>query len=169
MKPRTPTFLWIPFVFSVGTISWVLLLAGLTVLSAVVLTPAIRDVKDAEATRNDYQATLDLLDQKLAMQKDFVDAAATEPVLMERLASRQLHLEKAGEETLVLDPSTPYQDRSVESLLAESLTPTKPAAVAPLPGVLAATLKKDVRPVLVVLACAALVLSFLLGVRYERA
>ncbi|HVX84837.1 MAG TPA: hypothetical protein VH253_08485 [Phycisphaerae bacterium] len=169
MKPRTPTFLWIPFVFSVGTISWALLVAGLVVLGAVVLAPAIQDVKNAEATRNDYQATLDLLDQKIAMQKDFVAAAATEPTLMERLASRQLHLEKPGERTLILDPSAAYQDRSVESLLAESLTPTKAEKVEPLPAVLAMTLKRDVRSVLVIVACGALVLSFLLGVRYERA
>ncbi|HVS70771.1 MAG TPA: hypothetical protein VHQ47_05920 [Phycisphaerae bacterium] len=169
MKPRTPTFLWIPFVFSVGTISWALLVAGLAVLAAVVLTPAIQDVKDAQTTRNDYQATLDLLDQKIAMQKDFVAAAATEPMLMERLASRQLHLEKPGEQTLILDPAAPYQDRSVESLLAESLTPTTPRKVEPLPAVLAMTQKRDVRSVLVILACGALVLSFLLGVRYDRA
>jgi hypothetical protein len=169
MRPRTPTFIWIPFVFSLGTISWALLVASLGVLSAVVLTPAIRDVKEAELARNDYQATLELLDQKIAMQKDFVQAAASEPVLMERLASRQLHLQRKDQEVLMLDPAAAYKDRSVETLLAESLTPTEVKPVEPVPVVLAATLKPGVRSTLVILSCAGLVLSFLLGVRYERA
>ena len=53
MRPRTPTLLWIPFVFSIGTISWGLLLAGLVLLSAVIITPAIKDVRDAKVTLND--------------------------------------------------------------------------------------------------------------------
>jgi hypothetical protein len=35
MRPRTPTLLWIPFVFSVGTISWALLVGGVLVLAAI--------------------------------------------------------------------------------------------------------------------------------------
>ncbi|HEY4330836.1 MAG TPA: hypothetical protein VGN88_13930, partial [Phycisphaerae bacterium] len=58
---RTKTFFWIPFLMSVGTISWGLLLTGLVLLAAVILTPAMRDVKAAEETRNDYQASLSLL------------------------------------------------------------------------------------------------------------
>jgi hypothetical protein len=167
MRPRTPTFIWIPFVFSLGTISWALLIASLAVLASVVLTPAIKDVKNAELVRNDYQATLDLLDQKIAMQKDFVEAAATEPVLMERLASRQLHLQRKDQEVLILDPTAAYKDRSVETLLAESLTPTEVKPVEPVPTLLEKTLVPGVRSVLVIAACAGLVLSFLLGVRYD--
>jgi hypothetical protein len=168
MRPRTPTFIWIPFVFSVGTISWALLIAGLLILSAVVLTPAVKDMKDAEADRNNYQATLDLLDQKIAMQKEFMDAATKDPVLMERLASRQLNLNRPDQQTLVLDPAAPYKDRSVETLLAESLTPTTPAPVATIPAPLQLTTNPGVRSTLILAACASLALSFFLGVKYER-
>ncbi|MGN6368817.1 MAG: hypothetical protein ACTHN5_11195 [Phycisphaerae bacterium] len=168
MRPRTPTFIWIPFVFSVGTISWALLISGLLILSAVVLTPAIKDMKVAEADRNNYQATLDLLDQKIAMQKEFMDAATKDPVLMERLASRQLNLNRPDQQTLVLDPAAPYKDRSVETLLAESLTPTTPAPVNPLPLPLQWTTNSGVRSTLILAACAALFLSFFLGIKYER-
>src|SRR4051794_22624105 len=103
MRPRTPSIIWLPFVFSVGTVSWAFLLSGLVLLAAVILTPAIREVKSAEATRNDYQATLDLLDQKIALQKQFIDAAQKDPVLLERLAGRQLNMHRPDEEMLVLN------------------------------------------------------------------
>src|SRR5690349_3981109 len=103
MRPRTPTFIWIPFVFSIGTISWALLIAGLVLLAAVVITPAIADVKEAEAMRNDYQASLELLDQKIALQKEFLAAAPKDPMLMDRLASRQLNRSRPDQEVLVLD------------------------------------------------------------------
>src|SRR3954468_21730303 len=123
MRPRTPTFIWLPFVFSIGTISWALLFAGLAVLAAVVLAPAMREVNQAQATRNDYHATLELLDQQIALQKDFADAATKDPLLMERLASRQLNLNRKDQDVLILDPTLQYRDRSVKSLLAESLQP----------------------------------------------
>ena len=167
MRPRTPTFLWIPFVFSVGTISWALLLVGLVLLSGVILTPAWRDLKVAEGDRNNYQATLDLLDQKIAMQKDFMAAATKDPVLMERLAARQLNLNRPDQEVLVLDPAEPYRDHSVETLLAESLTKVTPTPVAGLPKALEMTLMPGVRSGLVMVACAPARLSFFLGVRYE--
>ena len=168
MRPRTPTFIWIPFVFSVGTISWALLLAGLLILSAVILTPAVQDLQLAQADRNNYQATLDLLDQKIAMQKEFMAAATKDPVLMERLASRQLNLNRPDQQTLVLDPAAPYKDRSVETLLAESLTPTNPVPLPTNPASLQLTLKPGIRSTLLLAACASLFLSFFLGVKYER-
>jgi hypothetical protein len=160
--------LWIPFVFSVGTISWALLGVGLVLLAGVILTPPWKDLKEAERDRNNYQATLDLLDQKIAMQTDFLAAATKDPVLMERLAARQLNLNRPDQEVLILDPAEPYRDHSVETLLAESLTQVEPAPVAGLPKVLEMTLQPGVRSILVVVACLALVLSFFLGVRYER-
>lgn len=168
MRSRTPTFIWIPFVFSVGTISWALLLAGLVILAAVVITPAMRDARAAEATRNDYQATLDLLDQQIVMQKQFTDAATKDPVLMERLASRQLNLNRPDQEMLVLEPRSQNRDRSVKALLAESLQPVTPAAVAPLHPLLAATLNPALRSMLVIISCLTIALSFFLGVKYER-
>jgi hypothetical protein len=168
MRPRTPTFIWIPFVFSVGTISWAFLLVGLVLLSAVVITPALREAKQAEAVRNDYQATLDLLDHKIALQKDFLTAATKDPVLMERLASRQLNLNRPDQEILILDSSAQFRDRSVETLLAESLDDVAPTPVKPIPSLLALATHSAVRPLAIVTACLCLALSFFLGVKYER-
>jgi hypothetical protein len=169
MRPRTPTFIWIPFVFSIGTISWAFLLIGAGLLAAVILTPAIQDVKTAEATRNDYQATLDLLNQKIAMQKEFVSAATHDPVLMERLAARQLNVNRPDQKLLILDPAVQYKDRSIETLLAESLTEVHPKPVTPIPPLLAIAAHPTGRPFLVLIACGALTLSFFLGVKYQRA
>jgi hypothetical protein len=177
MRPRTPTLIWIPFVFSVGTVSWAFLLAGLILLSAVILAPALQEVRAAEVVRNDYQATLDLLDQKIAMQKEFIDITSKDggdPVLMERLASRQLNLNRKDQDILILDPAVLYRDRSIESLLAESLTPVspKPATSPTIPYVPAVVtslvVNPAIRPFLIIMACAAIALSFFLGVKYER-
>ena len=124
MRPkhsRPFSFLWIPFVFSIGTISWAFLIAGLVLLSAMILTPALIDVKEAEKNRNDYQATLALLDQQIALQKDFTDAATTDPLLMERLASRQLNLNRPDQDILILDPSMQNKDRSVRAAACRKL------------------------------------------------
>jgi hypothetical protein len=168
MRSRTPTFIWIPFVFSVGTISWALLLAGLVLLSAVIITPALRDVKDAETTRNDYQASLDLLDQQIALQKEFADNATKDPVLMERLATRQLNLNRPDRDILILDPAQQNRDRSISTLLAESLQPVTPKPVPPLSPLLAAAMAPGLRPALIIMACLAITLSFFLGVKYQR-
>ncbi len=168
MRARTPSFIWIPFVFSIGTISWGLLFAGLAVMAAVILTPALRDVKEAERARNDSQATLDLLDQKIQLQKDFTEAAGKDPVLMERLASRQLNLNRKDQEILILDPQGQNKDRSVRALLAESLTPVAVAQPKPVNPLLAMTLNAGLRPMLIMLGCAAIGLSFFLGVKYQR-
>jgi hypothetical protein len=217
---RTPTFIWIPFVFSIGTISWVLLIAGLVLISAVIITPAMQEVREAEAKRNDYEATLAMLDQKIAMNKEFIDRTPTDALLQERLAALQLNLNRADQQPLIvardiavekkkLDDLMSYRknlrmpgtdgrmvkvssenlekliqkqqerveileelatpkDRSVETLLAQSLTapPVKP--VEPLPTPLAATLVPGARQLLVLIACALMGLSFFLGVKYER-
>jgi hypothetical protein len=165
---RARTVFWIPLLLSVGTISWGLLAAGLVLLAAVILTPAIRDVKAAERTRNDYQATVQLLDQQIALQNDFVKAATTDPVLMHRLASRQLNLSRGDQEMLIFDPNLQNRDRSVKSLLAESLTPVAVKPVVPLNPVLAMTTNAALRPMLIMLACTAICLSFVLGVKYQR-
>ena len=168
MPSRTPTFIWIPFVFSIGTISWVLLLAGLVLLAAVVIAPALNDVKTAEMQRNDYQATLALLDQKIALQQEFIAAANHDPELMDRLASRQLNRHRPDQEPLNLGPKDPHQDRSVETLLAESLKPVQPGDVPPMPYLLKKTLIPGMGQVLITIACAALAVSFFLGVKYDR-
>jgi len=165
---RARTFIWIPFVFSIGTISWALLLAGLVLLAGVILTPAIREVKSAEATRNDYQATQDLLDQQIALQADFAQEATKDPALMERLASLQLNLNRKDQDILILDPSMQNRDRSVKNLLANSLKPVQPKPVAPLNPLLAMTTNTALRPMLIIMACLAICLSFFLGVKFQR-
>ena len=165
---RARSLFWIPFVLSVGTISWGLLLTGLVVLAAVVLTPALRDVKAAEETRNDYQATVQLLDEEILLQRDFAAAATKDPVLMERLASRQLNLNRKDQDVLILDPNMQNRDRSVRSLLAQSLKPVEVRHTAPVNPWLAMTMNAALRPMLIMLACTAICLSFFLGVKYER-
>ncbi|MCL2646741.1 MAG: hypothetical protein FWD61_07015 [Phycisphaerales bacterium] len=168
MRPRTPSILWLPFVFSIGTLSWVMLLAGLLLLASVVLVPAYKGVCDAKNTRYDIQATVDLLDQKIAMQKEFIEAAGKEPMLMERLASRQLNLYRKDQEFLILDPQTLLKDRSVDTLLAESLTPVTPQQPKAIPHPFDLLLNPAMRVSVTVLACAAMATSFFLGVKYER-
>jgi hypothetical protein len=165
---RTRTLFWVPFLLSVGTISWGLLLSGLVLLAAVIVTPAMRDVKAAEATRNEYQATLKLLEQQIALQKEFSQAASTDPVLMERLAARELNLNRRDQETLILDPNMLNQDRSIKALLSESLKPVAAVKPAPLNYLLAMTMNPALRPLLIMLACTGIFLSFFLGVKYER-
>ncbi len=165
---RLRSLLRIPLLLSVGTISWALLIAGLILLSAVVIAPAVHDVKDAERTRNDYHATLQLLDQQIALEKDFNQAATTDPILQARLAGRQLNLTPKDQVMLVLDPNARHADRSVKSLLAESLTPVQPKQPTPINPLLAMAGYAPLRPMLIILACAAISLSVLLGVKYPR-
>jgi hypothetical protein len=168
MRPRTPTAIYLPFVFSVGMVSWSLLIASLLVLAAVVLAPVTQSVRTAQVQLNDLTATVGLLRQRVALQKEFVQAAATDPLVLLRLASRQLGAERADEEVLPLANLKVRADRSVGGLLAESLTPVEPEAVAEVPWFVAAAGSQALRPLLMVLACGGLALSFLLGVRYER-
>jgi len=168
MQPRTPSILWLPFVFSIGTLSWVLLLVGLLLLAGMAVSPAYKEVCDAKNVRNDIRATVELLDQKIAMQKEFIAAVSTEPLLMERLAARQLNLYRKDQEFLILDPASLLKDRSVDTLLAESLTPVVPAKAEAVPQTLELLLNPTVRMSLTVLACAAMAVSFFLGVKYER-
>lgn len=166
MRPRTPSFIWIPFVLSVGGMGWILLVASTALLAVTILAPELQKARLAEMQRNDLQATLELLDKKVAMQKEFVAAATTDPLLMQRLASRQLHLDRKDQEVLTLDPMAPYRDRSITSLIAESLVPVAPKPVPPLPWFLQPTLHPTFRPLLLILACGGLLLSFVLGIRF---
>ena len=168
MRPRTPSFIWIPFIFSIGTISWVLLIGALAVLSIIVVAPAVADVRAAEARRNNVQATLELQDKYIALRKDFIAKAGTDAELMQRLAALKPGIEKKGQETIILHQSQLLRDSSVLRLLSESLPEVEPAPVPPMPWYLAPATNRATRSMLVMLACGALVLSFVLGVRYDR-
>jgi hypothetical protein len=117
--------------------------------------------------RNDLQATVDLLDEKIKMQKEFVDTATTDPLVMERLANLQLRMQRKDQEVLPLD-SGGITDRSITNLLATSLKPVDAQGARPLPWYLEAPLNPRLRPFLMVLACLGLVASFVIGVRYEK-
>jgi len=168
MRPRTPSFIWIPFLMSVEALSWTLLVAGLTIIAAVVITPGLEDVRAAEVQRNDLQATADLLDQQIALQKKFIAVAGTDPLIMQRLASRQLNLQRKDQVVLPLDTDVAHGDRSVTGLLAESLTPVTPQPVPTIPWFLSLTITRGLRPMLLMASLAALAMAFLLGVRYEK-
>lgn len=169
MRPRTPSFIWLPFLFSVETVSWGLLMCSLAILAAVIIAPAYEDVRVAEIQRNDLQATVDLLDQKIKLQEQFIQVAGNDPLLMQRLASRQLNLQRKDQEVLPLDNSgTSSRDRSAASLLADSLQPVTPRVVSPLPAPLLLVSRPAMRSLLLTVALVGMVLSFLLGVRYER-
>jgi hypothetical protein len=168
MRPRTPSFIWLPFVFSIGTLSWALLLGALAVLSVIVLAPAVADVRAAETRRNNVQATLELQDKYLTLRDDFIKKAASDAELMQRLAALRPGMEKKGQETLILHPQNAPRDTSVRALLAQSLPEVTPAEVPPLPWYLAPATNRATRTMLLMFACGGLVLAFVLGVRFDR-
>ena len=113
-------------------------------------------------------ATVGLLDQQIALQKQFL-TDVKQPMVLVRLAERQFNVTPPGQRILPVDPDAAHRDRSVDSMLHESLTPVEPEAVTPMPGLLAATMDKPVRLMLVWVALVGLACSFLLGVKFERA
>ena len=107
------------------------------------------------------------------MQKEFMAAATKDPVLdgaLPRPPRQPPTSTRPDQQTLVLDPAAPYKDRSVETLLAESLTPTTPAPVTtiPSPAPTHPETPASAPPSSSPPAPAALFLSFFLGVKYER-
>ena len=167
MRPRTPSIIWLPFVFSIGGVSWVLLVASMALLAGLIVTPAIRDLKVAEAQRNEMQASVALLDQQIALQKQFMKDV-NHPMVLVRLAERQFNVTPPGQQILPLDPAAAHMDRSVDTMLHQSLTSVEPKAVEPLPLALQATLDPKLRPLLLCIALAGLACSFLLGVKFDR-
>lgn len=157
------TFIWNPFVISVGVASWAILAASLALLATVVLAPAVRQVNAAERQRNNMRATVALLNEKIAVQKRFVRAANTSPLLMERLASRQLNIERPDQQILPLGAAP--RDRTVQGLIAQALKPVRPVAVAPMPWWMAAAANSKTRSLLLMLGCVGLLLSYVLDVR----
>jgi len=167
MRPRTPSIIWIPFVFSVGGISWGLLIAALALLAALLVTPAMQQLSTAEKQRNDMAATVALLDQRIELQKNFL-TKVNEPMVLVRLAERQFNVTPPNQQILPLDPAAAHRDRSVDSMLHESLAPVDPAPVTPMPALLAPAANEKLRPALICVALGALACSFLLGVRFDR-
>lgn len=169
-KFTTKYLLWFSFVFTIGTISWALLLGSLLALSAVIVTPVLAEVRDAEVDRNNVQASVTLLDNKLALQQHFIDVDIKDPLVMERQAGRQLHLIRADHELLILDPASLHKDRSITSLMSESLNPVIPQPPSlEIPSLLKPLLNDQFRKMVLILACLGLLLSFVLSVRHDKA
>ena len=71
-----------------------ILIATLAVLATLILAPAVQNARAAEVAQNDIQASLDRLDRKIALQKQFLAVATTDPLVMQRLAERQFNLQR---------------------------------------------------------------------------
>ena len=151
--------------FSIGGISWAMLLAALGILAMLILAPAVADTRAAEVQRNNIQASLDQDDQKIALQKEFLKATS-DPLVLQRLAERGLNIQRPDQRVLPLDPNAAQQDRSVTKLIAERLQPVTPKPVAAVPWYFQPALSPALRPMLFTVAIAGLLLSFLLGVRF---
>ncbi|HTV47561.1 MAG TPA: hypothetical protein VMG59_03865 [Phycisphaerae bacterium] len=156
-------FILLPLIFGAGALSWMILLASLAIIALVILAPAFNDVYVAQLHRNDMQAMLDQYNQKIAVQDRFIQMAASDPRLMQRLADRQMDVVNPSEQVLPLN-GVPSQ-RDVQSLIDESLIPVTPTPVPPLPWWMMPALLTPIRGVLILIALAGLLVSFLVEIR----
>ncbi len=162
MKPAS-RLIALPLLLGAGTISWMVLLASLAVLAAVVVAPVMHSVNVARRQCNSLQATLATINEKIALQGKFMKMVKTDPELLERLADRQLNIVNPTEE--VLNLGGPPAPRDVQSLIDESLHPIVPMPVAGLPWWLAVTMPESVHLPLVILALAGMGFAFLVEIR----
>ncbi len=162
MKPAS-RLIALPLMLGAGTVSWMVLLASLAVLAAVVVAPVLHSVNIAQRQHNSLQATLATINEKIALQSKFMKMVKTDPELLERLADRQLNIVNPTEE--VLNLGGPPAPRDVQSLIDESLHPIVPTPVAGLPWWLAVTMPASVHLPLVILALAGMGFAFLVEIR----
>ncbi len=160
---NTNTFLLIPLIVSVGVVSWAILSGALLVLALLILSPALHDLHQAEIMRNNLQATLTLINEKIALQNHFLELADSDPRLMQRLADRQLSVVNPNEEVLPL--ANDNRPRDVQSLIDEALKPVEPHPVPPLPWLVNITRFNVIRGPLIILVLCGLVVAFLLDIR----
>jgi hypothetical protein len=162
VKPAN-TFLILPLILSVSVVSWAVLSGALLALALIVLAPAVHDMHQAEVTRNNLQATLALINEKIALQNRFIKMADTDPRLMQRLADRQLNIVNPNEQVLPLTNDT--RPRDVQSLIDEALKPINPQAVPPVPWIIGIARFDVVRAPLILLTLFGFVVAFLLDIR----
>ena len=160
---HTPAVLTLPFVFGVGALTWAALFAALAIVAAVILAPAAANLHQARVQRNNLQASLALLNEKISQDRRLLHLVATNPVILQRLADRQLDVVNPTEQVLPLGRIA--HPRDVQSLIDETLKPVNPAPVPPVPWYLAAALNPVTRTPLILAAMAGLVFAFLLDVR----
>ncbi|MGC8624483.1 MAG: hypothetical protein ACP5VQ_04385 [Phycisphaerae bacterium] len=160
---QTNTFLIVPLILSVGVVSYAVLAGSLLVLALMVLSPPLHDLHQAEVMRNNLRATLELINEKIALQKHFLKLANSDPRLMQRLADRQLNVVNPNEEVLPL--ANDNRPRDVQSLIDEALKPVEPQSVPPLPWIVNIARFNVVRGPLIILVLGGLVVAFLLDIR----
>lgn len=156
-------FLILPLILSVGVISWAVLFGSLLALALIILSPALHDLHQAEVTRNNLRATLTLINEKITLQKHFINLANTDVRLMRRLADRQLNIVNPNEEVLPLANDT--RPRDVQSLIDEALKPIVPQPVAPVPWIINIARFNVVRGPLILLTLFGFVVAFLIDIR----
>ena len=164
VKPAN-SFLLLPLILSVGVVSWAVLVGSLLALALIVLSPALHDMRRAEVTRNNLQATLALINEKISLQRHFIKLADTDERLMQRLSDRQLNIVNPNEEVLPL--ANDRRPRDVQSLIDEALTPIEPRPVPPVPWIVSIVRFNAVRGPLMILALFGFVVAFLLDVRRQ--
>ncbi len=160
---HTPSFLTLPFVFGIGALSWAAIVAALAIIAAIILAPALANLRQSQAQRNDLQASLRVLNEKISQDRLLLHLVATNPVILQRLADRQLDVVNPGEQVLPLGRVA--RPRDVQSLIDETLKPIEPKPVQPIPWYMAMALNPVTRTPLILAAIAGLVFAFLLDVR----
>ncbi len=163
---HTPAFLTLPFVFGVGVLTWLAMLASLAIIACIILAPAAASLHEARVQRNGLRASLAMLNEKISQDRLLLHLVATNPVILQRLADRQLDVVNPDEQVLPLGRIA--QPRDVQSLIDETLKPVQPAPVRPIPWYLVPAINPVTRTPLILVAICGLVFAFLLDVRQVK-
>jgi hypothetical protein len=161
--PQDVRFVIGPLLVGVGVLYWLILLASLAMVALIIIAPAWNARQHAHRQANNLQATLRLANEKIALERRFLAMADTNPLLMQRLADRQLDLINPRQQVLPLNGRP--RPRDVQSLVDEALVPVTPKPVASVPWWAAVTLAPFIRVPLMGLAMVGFALVFLLEIR----
>jgi cell division protein FtsB len=158
-----PRIFALPVIFGAGLISWIVLFISLALIALVVLAPAAQSLRQARQQEHSLRATLALMKEKIAIQKQFISLTEHDERMMQRLADRQMDIVTPGEKVLPLKGISAPRD--VQSLIARALKRIPPRPVSPLPWYDGLALYRPMRIPLVIVALIGLVFAFLVDVR----
>ncbi len=158
-----PRIFALPVIFGAGIISWVVLLISLAIIALVVLAPAAQSLRQVRQREHSLRATLALMKEKIAIQKQFITLVEHDKRMMQRLAARQMDIITPGEKVLPLAGMTAPRD--VQSLIARALKRVPPRPVPPLPWYDGVALYRPLRIPMVIAALMGLAFAFLVDVR----
>lgn len=158
-----PRIFALPVIFGAGIISWIVLFISLALIAVVVLAPAAQSLRQAREQEHSLRATLALMKEKIAIQKQFINLAEHDKRMMQRLANRQMDIVTPGEKVLPLTGFT--APRNVQSLIARALKRVPPRPVPPLPWYDGVALYQPLRIPMVIAALVGLAFAFLVDVR----